>query len=282
MMRFSNIRIVLYYQILITVLSLIVGSKLKLSMMNRDTLKHISQDISKVIGRDINIHFPPSLGYSGGGGASTGIISCDSTGLSFFIKTANFYSYDMLHAEFIGVSDISKTETIKCPKPIACGTYENTAYAVFEKLSFGGSGSPQLFAQRLAALHRNTSPNGKFGYSINNTIGATFQPNVYCDTWSEFWDKYRLGHMIKLAKRDGAVFPYENEVRQKIYDILSVHNPEPSLVHGDLWSGNQGYLKDGEPCIFDPATYVSFMCLLFQFMLTSYGTSISTVIERWI
>ena len=33
------------------------------------------------------------------------------------------------------------------------------------------------------------------------------------------------------------------------------HQPHPSLVHGDLWSGNAAITVDGEPVILDPATY---------------------------
>jgi len=29
----------------------------------------------------------------------------------------------------------------------------------------------------------------------------------------------------------------------------------PSLVHGDLWSGNKAFTSDGEPVIYDPAVY---------------------------
>src|SRR6185436_19722437 len=35
------------------------------------------------------------------------------------------------------------------------------------------------------------------------------------------------------------------------------HVPRPSLVHGDLWSGNRGVLADGTPVVFDPAVSVS-------------------------
>ena len=31
--------------------------------------------------------------------------------------------------------------------------------------------------------------------------------------------------------------------------------PEASIVHGDLWSGNADITADGQPTIFDPATY---------------------------
>jgi len=36
--------------------------------------------------------------------------------------------------------------------------------------------------------------------------------------------------------------------------ILKGHQPRPSLLHGDLWSGNAGF-RAGEPVIFDPAVY---------------------------
>jgi fructosamine-3-kinase len=48
------------------------------------------------------------------------------------------------------------------------------------------------------------------------------------------------------------------KMREKTKELLS-HNPQPSLIHGDLWGGNKGFCKssDGKvvPCIFDPAVY---------------------------
>jgi fructosamine-3-kinase len=76
--------------------------------------------------------------------------------------------------------------------------------------------------------------------------------------------------MLHLCKRDGAAFPREQQLRTKVAwvlyseraytllqvrQILSTHKCVPSLVHGDLWSGNTGYVADGAPVIFDPATY---------------------------
>jgi fructosamine-3-kinase len=37
--------------------------------------------------------------------------------------------------------------------------------------------------------------------------------------------------------------------------ILADHNPPPSLLHGDLWSGNHATLQNGQPVVFDPASY---------------------------
>ena len=45
------------------------------------------------------------------------------------------------------------------------------------------------------------------------------------------------------------------QVLAALPDLLTDHTPQPSLLHGDLWSGNHGFLADGSPIIFDPATY---------------------------
>jgi len=37
--------------------------------------------------------------------------------------------------------------------------------------------------------------------------------------------------------------------------LLAGYEPQPSLVHGDLWGGNAGVTSAGEPVIFDPAAY---------------------------
>lgn len=108
-------------------------------------------------------------------------------------------------------------------------------------------------------MHRSTSKNGKFGFEVDNTIGATHQPNLpWIDDWADFWDTHRLGHMLKLTGNAGGLSDTKiQELRQKTRELLS-HNPTPSLLHGDLWGGNKGFCKrDGKtvPVIFDPAVY---------------------------
>ena len=114
-------------------------------------------------------------------------------------------------------------------------------------------------------MHRHTSENGKFGFDIDNTIGATPQPNLpYMDDWGEFWDTHRLNHMLKLTNNEGYDEHDIAKLRTYTQDILSQHHPAPSLLHGDLWGGNKAFCKikgkeddeeDIVPVIFDPATY---------------------------
>lgn len=106
-------------------------------------------------------------------------------------------------------------------------------------------------------MHRQTSDKG-FGFYVDNTIGATPQPNLpWMDDWADFWDKHRLGHMLKLTGNAGMTDEKVQQLRQKTRELLS-HQPAPSVIHGDLWGGNKGFCeKDGKtiPVIFDPATY---------------------------
>lgn len=218
----------------------------------------LSRDISEAISNAIGIPFTGQIlgGFgNNGGGTSTGTIIDKATQNEFFFKSTNLMGYSMLNGEFEGILTISKTSTIKVPTPICIGTSDSSSFLVFEKLALGGYGSASTYASQLAKLHQITSPTGKFGFHVNNTIGATFQPNQWTDSWPDFWDEQRLGHMLSLARRDGADFPYEKELRLKTKQILSSHSVTPNLIHGDLWSGNQGYTTDGCPVIYDCSAY---------------------------
>jgi fructosamine-3-kinase len=109
--------------------------------------------------------------------------------------------------------------------------------------------------QQLAALHQ-TKVGDTFGWERQNTIGSTPQINTWTADWTEFWVKHRLGYQLQLAQQRGGHFPKQDQLLNLIPDLLAGHTPQPSLVHGDLWSGNAAVTQTGEPVIFDPATYV--------------------------
>jgi len=65
--------------------------------------------------------------------------------------------------------------------------------------------------------------------------------------------------MLKLTNNARMNAAQVQKLQSKTRDLLS-HQPDPSLIHGDLWGGNKGFCIDPEtgktlPCIFDPATY---------------------------
>lgn len=115
----------------------------------------------------------------------------------------------------------------------------------------------ERFGRALAGLHRVRG--ASFGFFEDNFIGATPQPNPPTATWSEFYVTHRLHFQFRLAERKGYVTPSfaRNYARleARVPEILSGSEEPPTLLHGDLWSGN--YLVDeaGAPCLIDPAVY---------------------------
>lgn len=215
----------------------------------------LSKAASEALGQSIELAPASGGGYSGGGGAQTSAVQ-DKAGQKYFVKSA-VGGNDMLRAEYLGIKDMFETHTIRVPRPISYGEYNNRAFVIFEYLEFKGSGSQYELGQKLAQMHRRMSDNGSFGFHVNNTCGATPQPNTWMPDWVEFWDTYRLGHMLRLTGNAGLGDSKIQELRKKTRELLS-HKPQPSLVHGDLWGGNKGFCLDGDkvvPVIFDPATY---------------------------
>ena len=75
--------------------------------------------------------------------------------------------------------------------------------------------------------------------------------------WIDFWRKRRLGHQLELAARNGHLGRLQQRGERLLEQLPALldHHPVPSLLHGDLWSGNLAYTRNGQPTIFDPAVY---------------------------
>ena len=107
----------------------------------------------------------------------------------------------------------------------------------------------------LAAVH--SLPQACYGFGRDNYIGLNPQKNRETDNWGEFFVDYRLGYQVSLVS-DASIRAQFTEVlesrRQVLVDWLNDHSLAPSLLHGDLWSGNA--LFDEETAwLIDPAVY---------------------------
>lgn len=210
--------------------------------------RHIAQTTEKPF--EIEKSRPVSGGCINQGYAVTG------NGLIYFVKINQANQEAMFAAEALGLKQIHATQTIRVPEPICWGIAEKSSYLVLEWLEFGGGNSQswEKMGQNLARLHQ-VSLSDRFGWQCNNTIGSTPQINTISNNWADFFAHQRIGYQLRLAKERGGNFPDEDQVIPAISEILSQHQPHPSLVHGDLWSGNAAITVDGEPVILDPATY---------------------------
>jgi fructosamine-3-kinase len=173
----------------------------------------------------------------------------------YFLKLNQASQVKMFEAEALGLQDLAASHSVRVPQVICWGIAENSSFIILEWIDLGrGTTSTWAeFGRQLARLHHNTSSKG-FGWIQGNTIGSTPQPNPWTQDWAEFFVEHRIGYQLQLAQRRGANFPQAEKLLMAISNQLS-HRPAPSLVHGDLWSGNAGFSAAGEPAIFDPAVY---------------------------
>jgi fructosamine-3-kinase len=210
--------------------------------------RHITQTTEKPF--EIEKSHPVSGGCINQGYAVSG------NGLIYFVKINQANQEAMFAAEALGLKQIHATKTIRVPEPICWGIADKSSYLVLEWLEFGGGDSQswEKMGQNLAHLHQ-VSLSDRFGWHCNNTIGSTPQINTISNNWADFFAHQRIGYQLRLAKERGGNFPDEDQVIPAISEMLSQHQPHPSLVHGDLWSGNAAITVDGEPVILDPATY---------------------------
>jgi protein-ribulosamine 3-kinase len=164
-----------------------------------------------------------------------------------FIKVNEARFADAFAAEADGLSAL-RSAGCTAPEPLRHGTSVASAYLLMEFLELGPRGDFAALGRMLASLHRRHGDH--FGWPRDNYIGATPQPNGRSESWAEFWRQRRLAPQLALAKRNGYALDIGN-----VCDLLDGHQPAPSLLHGDLWSGNAGFLPSGAPALFDPAVY---------------------------
>jgi fructosamine-3-kinase len=175
---------------------------------------------------------------------------------TYFVKLNSPTQVVMFEAEALGLKQMLATATIRVPQSICWGTTDESSYIVLEWLDLGRGRTPAWteMGRQLAAMHA-CSDSKEFGWDINNTIGSTPQINTWMADWVEFYTQHRLGYQFQLARRRGGRFPQQEKLLAAIPQILAGHQPQPALLHGDLWGGNAAFTSAGEPVIFDPATY---------------------------
>jgi fructosamine-3-kinase len=214
----------------------------------------ITEHISRSIGQKFSSNDEFQRQSVSGGSINQAYLISNSR-CQYFVKTNAASKVAMFEAEAIALTQMYETKTIRVPQPICWGVASTSAYIVMEWLELGSASNWELMAQNLAALHRITSRVG-FGWQQQNTIGSTPQINTWMENWVEFLIQNRLGYQLQLARRRGfSPSVPEQELFDAIPRFFHNYQPQPSMVHGDLWGGNAAFTGNGEPVIFDPALY---------------------------
>lgn len=179
-------------------------------------------------------------------------------GRRLFVKLNRAALLPMFEAEAAGLRAMGQTDSVRVPAPLCHGVAGDQAFLVMEHIDFGSGDADTAAAlgRRLAAMHRATQPH--FGWHRPNTIGSTEQRNDPSDDWVAFWREQRLGFQLQLAADNGYRGRLQSQgarLMDRLDRLLDGHRPVPSLLHGDLWSGNYAADSHAQPVIFDPACY---------------------------
>jgi fructosamine-3-kinase len=130
-------------------------------------------------------------------------------------------------------------------------------------------------AELIAALHATARE--RFGYR-DTLIGPLPQPNPSSERWIPFFRDARLLFMAQQAYAEGSLpaplFARIERLAARLGDYL-IEPAHPSLLHGDLWTGNVLVRQGRIAGLVDPAIYRGHpeIELAFTTLFGTFGTS---------
>lgn len=190
-----------------------------------------------------------------GGGCISSAARLRTAAGEFFAKWNHDAPADLFLREAEGLREMARAgASLVVPRVLAARAPAGglPGFILMEHLEPGPRDDERL-GRGLAELHRHGAP--RFGFPADTYCGSTRQPNAWCDDWPTFYAERRLRPLLSaIAGRRGL-----SRDERRVYDGLLARLPgllgagqRPSLVHGDLWSGNVLHSARG-PALVDPA-----------------------------
>ena len=176
----------------------------------------------------------------------------------YFLKIGSPNDLPLLMSEKIGLETLATAGAVKVPKVFFLGETSTCSFLISEYLDLKKDNliSGEILGKQLALLHQNS--NQFFGLKEDNWIGLSPQKNHRHKNWISFFKKNRLQSQLTWAFELG----YRSNLEEKTERLMETlplffeqYKPKPSLLHGDLWSGNWGTINKATPVVFDPAIY---------------------------
>lgn len=176
----------------------------------------------------------------------------------FFCKLNSASKFPQLfQMESAGLELLASGSVISTPAVIDCFEAQEQQVLLLEWIEPGERTDLfwQRFGERLAALHYQSA--AQFGLDKDNYMGSVPQRNRQHGSWTTFFSEERLHLMVERCAQKGQL----GKTHQQLFAQLEKRLPEifevaaPSLLHGDLWSGNFLCNTREEPVLIDPASY---------------------------
>jgi len=191
----------------------------------------------------------------------------------YLLKTSA--SSDRLLKEAKMLEDIFKYE-IRVPKVFDV-SQRHLLMEYIESVPLSRQIQEKEAAKILAQLHGVTNESRMYGYWYDTTIGPFEQKNEQTQyNWSLFLGQMRIMPMARICYDKGllpkGLLERLDRLCRDIYRRIDMSKIAPSLLHGDLWSGNILFNMNGAVLI-DPALYFGDreMELAFIVMFDTFG-----------
>ncbi len=177
---------------------------------------------------------------------------------------------DRCQAEASGLMTIASTHSIATVHVYGIVSNNNNNSTLLLEYWEQHKASPHFwehFAQTLAHMHmhpsvldNNTQHTERplFGFFHDNYLGDTVQKNTLHHSWLHFFTNERLLFQLQLAIHNTRITPHDAKKIEQLCSKLPLLIPDismPSLLHGDLWSGNYLCVKKEQALLIDPAVY---------------------------
>jgi len=194
-------------------------------------------------------------------------VSGGSINQAYLIKTTlgnYFLKYNdasrfpqMFQKEAKGLELLRNSGAINVPRVLLATEAGKHAFLLLEHISSASIRNDfwDDFGKSLAVLHAQKAD--KFGLDHDNFMGSLVQQNNFHENWNSFFIEERLEPQVRLAREKSAINKSDVLAFERLYQKLDGIFPKtlPSLLHGDLWSGNFMINHQGKPCLIDPAVY---------------------------
>ena len=235
--------------------------------------------LSRVTGTEVG---PLRLRALGGGSINSAYQLVTTDERRWFCKMYDADSMpDLFTREGQGLELLGRAGLIRVPAVIACEIADGMQVLVLEWIEQGLKTGAfwTSFGEELARLHmlsqpafgldhhsgfdlRHRTDSGLdhqpcFGLDHDNYMGSLPQSNTPEPDWTSFFIRQRLEPQLQLAINSHLLPPSTIRHFQGLYRALpEIFPPEPpSLLHGDLWSGNFLCDANSRPVLIDPAVY---------------------------
>ncbi len=196
-----------------------------------------------------------------GGGCIAHAARVETEDGPLFVKWSSAEAAATFPAEAAGLNALRQAASgLVVPEPLFL--YEGDAgvpgVLVLEWIEPGarGDGFWEAFGAGLAQMHRHTGE--QYGFERDNFIGRLPQQNTWHESWPAFYRTRRIEPQVRFARATGTWNErwsrHLDRMLNRLEDVLP-GAPAPSILHGDLWSGNFLVTERGTAALVDPAAY---------------------------